>query len=259
MKTSDSDQEWILKEHFTFENGGDVDRSIWTSPKWISPNNNPSFFGRTSIRNIPDFGKPLGCIPVINKAAQLRLSTYNPKSNPPDTSFLGSQIETIKKWGLKNYKSVAFEANVLCPSDMPSGAVTSLFSYNLLSRKPFQHDEIDFEFASKHWSGSSEAINTNVYVDSNDGIVKVVPNGVDFSKPITFKIEWSSTYIKWFINGELIRTERSVPQSDMSLVFNFWAPASSWGWAYDQSFNPSSAPGDEWVYQVNWAKVLVKK
>ena len=41
----------------------------------------------------------------------------------------------------------------------------------------------------------------------------------------------------------------------MSLVLNFWAPASDWGWAYNSGLQPTAAPGTQWAYQVNWAKV----
>lgn len=252
-----SSENWIVEKNLSFSDGPDVDRTVWESPQWISNNNNPSFFGRTAIRNVADFGAPLGYVPVLNGAAQLYLSTWNPLSNPANSSFLGSQISTIEKWGLSNYEKVAFEASVICPLGMPGGAVSSLFSYNLLSSSPFLHDEIDFEFASNYWQGSSEAINTNVYVDSNSGIDQVVTTTVDFSQPIVFLIEWSSEAINWHINGQLVRTETSVPQSDMSLTLNFWVPASDWGWAYNANLLPSGAPGQDWVYQVQWANVYV--
>ena len=168
---------------------------------------NPAFLGRTSIRNFHDYQSSLGYVPVINGAAQLYLSTYNPKSVPPNSSFLGAQIGTIEKWGISEHRGVAFEANVLSPIGIPGGAVTALFAYNLLSAHPFLHDEIDFEFASNSWSGANEAINTNVYIASNNGIDKVVQTGVDFSNPITFRIEWIRSGIRWFING--IPTQRN--------------------------------------------------
>lgn len=250
-------KDWVLAKDFTFSNGPDVDRSVWQSPHW-TPQDNPAFFGRTGIRNIPDFGTPTGCVPVVNNAAQLYLSTYNPKSVPANSSFLGAQISTIEKWGLANYDSVAFEASVLSPTGMPGGGVTSMFSYNLLSANPFLHDEIDFEFASNWWQGANEGINTNVYINSNNGIDKVIPSSIDFSQWITFRIEWSASGINWYVNGTSIRTESQVPKSDMSLVFNFWAPDPGWGWAYNGNLNPSGAPGTQWTYQVKWAKVYVK-
>ncbi|GAA4786193.1 hypothetical protein GCM10023307_08660 [Lysobacter hankyongensis] len=248
---------WTVAANLSFSDGPDVDRTVWTSPHWISSSDNPSFLGRTALRNLPDFGIPLGCVPVANGRAQLILSSWNPR-DPDNTSFLGAQISTREKWGLGSYEKVAFQARVRCPFGMPGGAVASLFSYNLLSTDPFQHDEIDFEFASNYWQGAHEAINTNVYLDDNSGIDLVVPTTVDFSGPIDFMIVWSSEDIRWYINDALVRTETSVPQSDMSLTLNVWVPGSDWGWAYNADLQAATAPGTQWIYEVDWANVYVQ-
>lgn len=250
--------QWKLAKNLSFTNGPDVDRNVWQSPHWISPTDNPAFLGRTSIRSAKAYGAPLGCVPVVNGAAQLYLSTYDPLSSPPASSFLGAQISTIEKWGIAEHRGVAFEANVLCPV-MSHGAVAALFSYNVRSQPPnFRHDEIDFEFASRWWSTPTQPINTNVYVDSDDGtkLDKVVPAATDFTQPITFRIEWIRSGIRWFVNGKPIRSEPQVPQSDMSLVLNFWVPSTTWPWAYSAALQPTGSQGAlQWVYQVNWAKV----
>lgn len=248
---------WVVAANLSFSDGPDVDRSVWTSPQW-APNNNPSFFGRTAIRNPHDFGSPLGCVPVRDGRARLALGTWNPR-DPQNKSFLGSQIGTIEKWGLASYDGVSFEARVRCPVGMSGGAVCSLFSYNLLSSDPFQHDEIDFEFASNHWQpGGAEAINTNVYVDDNSGIDLIVPSTVDFSQPVDFRITWTAESIRWYVDDVLVRTEPQVPRSDMSLTLNFWVPDWHWGWAYNAGLQPSPAPGTEWTYEVDYANVYVR-
>jgi beta-glucanase (GH16 family) len=248
-----SEGSWFVK-NLPFSDGPDVDRTVWTSPQWISANDNPSFFGQTAIRNQPDFGYPFGCVPVKNGHAQLVLSTWNPLGS--GVSFLGSQISTIEKWGLASYDGAAFEARVRCPAGMPGGAVTSLFSYNLLSTTPFQHDEIDFEFASNFWQGANEAINTNVYfLNNTNGIDQVVSSSADFSQPIDLLIHWTAEKISWYMNGTLMRTETQVPPGDMSLTLNFWVPASSWSWAYNANLLPSGAPGTQWIYEVEYANV----
>jgi len=249
---------WVVAKNLSFNNGPDVDRTIWTTPHWISPTDNPAFLGRTAIRNIPDFGSPLGCVPVANNRAQLALSTWNPR-DPQQASFLGAQIGTIEQWGLQNHKGVAFQANVRSPLGMPGGAVSSLFSYNLLSANPFKHDEIDFEFASNYWQGANEAVNTNVYLDNNSGIDLVVSTSANFSQDIDFMIMWTAGSIQWFINNTLVRTETSVPQSNMSLTLNFWVPDSGWSWAYNANLQPGGAPGTQWVYEVASANVYVKQ
>src|SRR5260370_40744554 len=103
--------QWKLAKNLTFTDGPDVDRNVWQSPHWLSPTDNPAFLGRTSIRNFHDYQSSLGYVPVINRTAQLYLSTYNPKSGPPNSSFLGAQIATIEKWGSSEHRGVAFESD----------------------------------------------------------------------------------------------------------------------------------------------------
>jgi hypothetical protein len=261
--------QWILEEQFAFTNGNDVDRTVWQSPQW-SAANNPSYYGRTSIRNPADFGTPLGCVPIINETAQLYLSTFNPLAAAGNPDFLGSQIGTIQKWGLSSYDAVAFEAQVLMPvsgqGSSPGGVVASLYAYNLIDVSPlFLHDEIDFELSSLYWSDLQPQINTNVYVVSGQTIAEydqVVQSQVAVGNSVTLRIEWSQAGVSWYLNKDEnplpIYTEPNSPQTDMSLVLNFWVPNKAWTWAYDGSLVPvSTGPGQQWVYQVNWAKVWV--
>jgi hypothetical protein len=261
---ANAQQSWVQQEYFQFTNGVDVDRTIWQSPQWISPTNNPSFFGRTSIRNVPNFGAPIGYVPVTGNAAQLQLSTYNPLSQPAGTSFLGAQIGTINKWGLASYNSVAFEAEVVLPISgagaAPGGVVAALFAYNLISTNPFLHDEIDFEIAANHWQGSNPQINANVYVvtgQRNPNYNMEVNVGQSLSGTVVLRIEWSQNGVIWLVNGRQFYSEAHVPPTDMSLVLNFWAPDHYWGWAYNGSLQPGGSPGTQWTFPVNWAKVWV--
>jgi len=260
---------WELEQNFTFPAAADVDRSIWESPHWISPTNNPSFFGQTSIRNPEDFPGTIGLVPQINNSAQLYLSNYNQlavQQGNPD--FLGAQISTINQWGVKKYDAVAFEAQVVMPINgsgaAPGGVVAALFAYNLINQSPFLHDEIDFELSSNYWANAQPQINTNVYVvtgQSMQNYDQVVASQVGLSGAVTLRIEWSQVGgVNWYINKEQnpnpIHYESNVPQSNMSLVLNFWVPDSGWTWAYNALLSPTStSPGVEWVYQVNWAKV----
>lgn len=261
---------WELEQQFNFATGTDVDRTVWQSPQWISPTDNPSFFGQTSIRNPADFTAPLGYVPVVNNTAQLYLSTFNPlavEQGNPD--FLGAQIGTVSKWGLQSYDAVAFEAKVVLPTNgtaaAPDGVVASLFAYNLIQQSPFLHDEIDFEISSNYWANAQPEINTNVYVVTGQNMPnydQVVTSQIGLSGTVTLRIEWSQSGVSWFINKDQnpfpIYTETKVPQSDMSLVLNFWVPASGWTWAYSSTLLPAaSGPGQQWVYQVDWAKVWV--
>jgi hypothetical protein len=252
----------------------DIKRDIWESPHW-QPHNNPAFYGRTGIRNPNDFPGPDGLVPcTAQNGADLRLSTYNPKAPNHDT-FLGSDISTKQAWGA-NGETVKFEATVQCPT-MPGGAVTSLFPYNLITKQPPNpgdlRNEIDFEFASNHWSESPPTLNTNVCGSQNGGGTGIVgvksADGVNFQNFNTFSIEFNPSNAAGFINW-LVNRERKYQWMDypnphfphpqlsggMRLHLNFWAPAADWAWAYNQNLKPSSsAPGQEWHYYVKNASV----
>ncbi len=216
---------------------------------------NASFLGRTALRNPKDFHGEVGCTPVVNGCAQLRLSTYDPLS-PDHSALLGSQISTKSKWGLSSCAKVAFHARVICPTSMPKGAVAALFAYNLLNQNTDQRDEIDFELISKYWNNPAPQINTNVFYDSAQGEAEQNTIAQVFGNPIDLMIIWSSNGIKWLVNGVTVRSSSQAPQSDMSLTLNFWAPsATGWTWAYDADLQPSNAPGQGWTFQIASAAV----
>ncbi len=244
---------WTTKK-FVFTDGPDVDRTVWTSPIW-HPTYNPSFLGRTALRNPTDFGNPVGCTPVENGRAQLRLNTYNPR-DPNHTTLLGTQINTIEKWGLHSYAKVGFHAKVICPISIPKGAVAALFAYNLLDQSTDQRDEIDFELISKYWNNPQPQINTNVFLDSSQGNAQQNTIPQVFSEPVDLSIIWSQNGITWLVDQTVVRKSTSVPQSDMSLTLNFWAPsATGWTWAYDADLQPSGEPGQQWNFEVESASV----
>jgi len=82
-----------------FPTGPDVDRSKWQSPVWTAEHNKANL-GRTGLRNRKDFEGQIGMVPCTSEnGADLRLSTYNPKAQPPGSAFLGSEIYTPHKWG----------------------------------------------------------------------------------------------------------------------------------------------------------------
>jgi Glycosyl hydrolases family 16 len=163
---------------------------------------------------------------------------------------------------------------------MPGGAVTSLFSYNLITKQQAEsgdlRNEIDFEFASNHWTDSPPRLNTNVYGSQNGGGTGGTgkmgvqnADGVNFQNFNTFSLEFNPSggagMITWLINKkrDCIWDDYSSPHfphpelSDgMRLHLNFWAPAFDWDWAYNQDLQPSSSPpGQEWVYYVKNASV----
>jgi hypothetical protein len=227
---------------------------------WVSPHykqeNNPAYIGRTGIRNPTDFQgeyAQLGLIPCTSEnGADLRFSTYNPLA-PHNDAPLGSDLSTIQAWR-GDGQPVKFEAEVRCPT-MPGGAVTSVFAY-YLTTIPL-HDEI--EFASNHWTDPGQQINTNVYVNSDGAGMApaVMPTTVNLQDWNKYTLIWiPDQSVEWLINGNSFRKEsRHIPTHAMHLYFNFWAPNSDWGWAYDGGLQASGAPGQEWHYYVKSARV----
>jgi Glycosyl hydrolases family 16 len=255
-----------------FPQADDVDRSKWESPHWM-PGNNPAYIPRTGFRNPTDFEGEIGLIPCTSEnGADLRLSTYNPKAEPPGSAFLGSVIHTVEKWG-GNGETLKFEARVKSPK-MPGGAVTSVFSYALCSgppEKPVQN-EIDFEFASNHWEGPPPTqFLTNVFVCSRDAGSgpQYIHTGDDLKDWHIFSLIYSPATtnpsfdgsVEWLVDGASVRKEfNNIPDwkasGGMALYMNFWAPASDWGWAFNGSLNPvDTGPGDTWDYYVKNAAV----
>jgi hypothetical protein len=252
---------WKLVFSDDFPAAADVDRSKWESPHW-KRENNPAYIGRTGIRNPTDFtGKyaQLGLIPCMpQNGADLRFSTYNPLA-PGNDSPLGSDLSTIQAWG-GNGQTVKFEAEVKCPT-MPGGVVTSFFTYKVTTI-PLR-DEIDFEFASNHWTAPGQQLQTNVYVNSDGaGLApEVMTTTVNLQNWNKFTLIWTPNQsVEWQINGNSVRTEtRHVPTQAMHLHFNFWAPKPDFAWAYDGGLQPTNAPGPEWHYYVRSAKVSYRE
>jgi Glycosyl hydrolases family 16 len=245
----------VFSDHFPA--ASDVDRSKWVSPHW-KPQDNPAYIGRTGIRNPTDFKDryaQLGLIPCTpQNGADLRFSTYNPLA-PGNDAFLGSDLSTIQAWG-GNGQPVKFEAQVKCPT-MPGGAVTSFFVYSITTIP--NRDEIDFEFASNHWTGPGQKLNTNVYVNSDGAGLGpgVQTTAINFQDWNEFTLIWTPNQsVEWQINGNsFLKETRNIPTQAMHMYFNFWAPHSDWGWAYDGGLQPSGAPGHEWHYYVRSATV----
>lgn len=251
-----------------FPAGPDVDRRKWASPFWTQ-HGNPAFYGRTGIRNPKDFAGPIGLIPcTAENGADLRLSTYNPKAVPANGAFLGSEIFTISGGELRKFggegQTVKFEAVVKCPA-MPPGGVTSVFAYALTGFQE-NHNEIDFEFASKHWAPptTDNAVNLNVYVNSSGGGFGPGPKEttVNFLEWNTFTFIWTQATpqsVEWQINGVSFWKEtQNIPDASsagMRLDLNFWAPARDWAWAFSDGINPTGGPGTEWHYHVKSAAV----
>ena len=247
-----------------FRAASDIDRGKWESPVWISKDDNPAYIPRTGLRSPTQaFDGQIGLVPcTAQNGADLRLSTYNPAADPPNSAFLGSCIYTRERWGAKG-ETVKFEAVVKC-TEMPGGAVASVFAYALCTgRSDKVQNEIDFEFASNHWKSPNQQLLTNVFVCSSGAGrgPKEQNTTVNFLDWNTFSLIYTpSQSVEWQTNEISVRKETEhVPDwkqsTGMHLYLNFWAPTPGWTWAGNSGINPSGAPGTEWHYYVKRAAV----
>ena len=252
---------WNRQFFDDFPAGPDINREKWESPIYSS-DHNPAYIPRTGFRNKFDFQGPIALVPCTSQnGADLRLSTYNPKAQPANSSFLGSCIYTWTKWGGAG-QSVKFEATVRCVA-MPGDAVASVFAYALCTGRYVQN-EIDFEFASNHWNGPNQQLFTTVFTCmSGSGLGPGIQNSpVDLQGWNTFSLIYTpSKSVEWRINDKPFLTEsQNVPDwrasGGMHLYLNFWAPAQGWDWAYNAGIQPTGSNGQqEWHYYVKNAAV----
>lgn len=220
-------------------NGGQLDNTRWAVGTWK--------LGRTQLGNVPA---------VSGGMAQLRFETYR---------FTGSEIYTKATYARGN--GVEFEARVRM-NHLPSGLVTSLFTYNTANTLS---DELDIEFLSKQTSiavgGAPMLLTTwnnwdEAHPSYNDGIhhssQSVFVNNLDVNTFHTYTIRWLPDHTEWWVDGVQVATSNKA-QPDLAAPFriNFWAPASGWTDAYDGNLKPTQNKRQNKVsyYDVDWVEI----
>ena len=228
-----------------------LDQSKWGIGTWG--------LGRTQLAFTPA---------LSGGVARLRLDTYNP-SNPGNT-FRGSEI--LSDQYFTRGSGLEYEARVRV-NPLPSGLVTSFFTYVALPGNPPIADEIDFEFLSKHINNSpsptvdpvlattwnnfrtdgSNFGDPNVHTSQNINVANL--NLADFN---TVKIRWLPDRVQWYVNGVPIRmSEFAVPDQPAPIRANFWAPSTDWQDAYSASLQPTSNPANNvsHLYDIDYIAV----
>jgi beta-glucanase (GH16 family) len=211
----------------------------------------------------------LGLTPSLSGGnAELLHDTYNP-SNPGGT-FKGTEIYSQKLF--TRGSGPEFEARVRTNTPMPSGLVTSFFTYNFVPGSPNLADEIDFEFLTQQINASAAGTDPvlattwnnyrtngtnfddpNVHSSQN---INVTP--LDLSQFNTFKIRWLPDRVEWYVNDVPLRTSLyAVPDLAAPIRANFWAPAGDWPDAYNMNFKPTAtlAANQSYKYDVDYIAV----
>ncbi|MBS4202418.1 family 16 glycosylhydrolase [Bacillus sp. FJAT-49732] len=142
----------------------------------------------------------------------LRLDDAPNNNNKPYTS---GEFYTLEK-----YSYGRIEGRIKVAKGV--GLVTSLFTYSQ------NGDEIDIEILGK----DTTKLETNFFVGGIRGINAhaIIDLGFDASEDYhNYAIEWSANNIKWFVDGELVRTVNGdgikLPSEPSHIMANLWSGA----------------------------------
>lgn len=140
------------------------------------------------------------------------------------------------------YSFGTYETRLKTPSG--SGLNAAFFSY-IGAQQGKPHDEIDFEILTRDTS----QVDTTTFVNgiSGDGEVGAGqshtlphPSDSDFT---TFAFTWSPDSVKFYIDGDLVRTiddPKMVPKNAQRVFFSLWGTDTLTDWMGD--FTPITAP-----------------
>jgi endo-1,3-1,4-beta-glycanase ExoK len=134
-----------------------------------------------------------------------------------------------------NYKYGFYECRMKTSNH--SGTVCSLFTYTGPSHGTIW-DEIDIEILGKN----PRQMQCNFYADSVGGHEYMVNLGFDSSAGFhNYGFEWQSSFIKWYVDGELVYTYNNngqgFPVTESKIMINYWNGDSSvtgWLGTFDQ-------------------------
>ena len=255
--TSSASAQVLLRDDF---GGASLDEAKWTVGTWK--------LGRTQLGPKPT---------VAGGMARLKFETFDPRH--AGQSFVGTELDSKQLFALGPGQGhgVEFEARVRVNRSAP-GLVASIFTYKARDIGGQNlSDEIDFEFLSNEFLSKQptsapragppiqlttyrEFNNTSPnYEDKSRISAQSVPvAGLNLARFNTFLIRWLPDRVEWLVNGRLIRTSVvAVPQREMHICLNFWAPEKSWGEAFSDSLQPAKTAAANRVsfYDVDYVEV----
>ena len=128
-----------------------------------------------------------------------------------------------------------------------AGLVGGLFLY---SASP--HNEIDFELLGNDAAAGRSQEETNIYSNEPLGVGHpLFVSGTDLTSFHTYRIEWFSNLVRWFIDGQLVRDDAAhVPQGAQAVHLNIWAPDTNWPDGYAASLAPAATASANTSYFV---------
>jgi hypothetical protein len=201
---------------------------------------------------------------------ELKLDTYAPSN--PGNQFLGTDLLTQRNFARAG--GLTFEARMRLKPTIVGGLVNGFFTFDVTRNvaNPLPppatipvRDEIDFELLSNQATGAAtQDPFTNFWNDQgfahpgSGQFINVA--GFDLTQFQNYKVEWTPSAIKWYVNNQLVRTQTTnVPDDPMKLHFNLWAPDSSFADAFNAALNPAATPGANQTYTVQVDHVEVNR
>jgi hypothetical protein len=197
--------------------------------------------------------------------AVLELSTNNPLD--PGTSFFGTDLITKRNFIVGGGLRMTTRMRVDGPTAAQGGMVAAAFMYDVTRENPpgtLVRDEIDHELLTNNSTGAPpHSTFTNVWDDGSfasggSGQFIANPSGFAISAFHDYRIDWTPTSVKWYIDGTLVRTETTiVPDDPMRAHWNFWAPDITFTAAYNAGLVPTGPPGT--TYRVELDRVQIER
>jgi hypothetical protein len=242
--------ELLLRDDFS--GSGNVNAAVWRLPF----GEEGSFVGRTQFRGAPltdmpqqGVAEPLASDGMVT---ELYLDTYSPVD--PGNQFLGTDLLT--KQNFARGGGLTFESRIRLKPTTTGGLVGGFFSYDVQRESPpgtLVRDEIDFELISNQAVGGAPTNDpfTNFWNEgpftgpgaAGAGQFHNVA-GLDLTQFQNYKVEWTPSAIKWYVNNNLVRTQTTnVPDDPMKLHFNLWAPDSTFADAFNAALTPAATAG----------------
>jgi len=211
----------LLRDDFS---GSSLNTGLWNVGTWR--------LGRTQLGNQPI---------VSGGIARLTFDTFN---------FKGSEIFTKARFA--RGAGLEIESRIKL-NNAPSGLVAALFTY-FYNSSTATSDEIDIEILTRQvnstangdptllatWNDWSEQFPT-----SQDGVhnwsISRFNYGLDVNSWHTYVIRWLRDRTEWLIDGIIVESSsRALPDEDMPVRLNFWAPDRAWADAYDGKLSPAN-------------------
>ncbi|TAJ88341.1 family 16 glycosylhydrolase [Reyranella sp.] len=240
----------LFEDHFSTD--GKLNAASWDYNHWQATNN-PSWLGLTQMRQeLPD---------AQNGVARIRLDTWL-----DGNGFKGSEAITKEAWDLSG-GSVAFEGKFKFDSTQ-GGMIAGFFTFQQFPMGADRdiHDEIDYEIITSN----PAKISTNVFAhetlkETAHPLSIAIPDGTTVWH--TYRMEWTASYVRWFVDGKEIRTETNhVPTTAQQLHLNLWGVPKNWGPSDgdkngppvgDPTFLPatSAAENKSYFFDVDYVKV----